>query len=200
MADNAQKTPFARSMQRFVGNVARSATRILGQSVPATISEIAGPIVNVNYEVTTAHLPGKVQMPVVGSRYWRPPYQQGEMGFTVSADYYLGGMSGLGGGVADLSQRANLATQAWLPIGNTSWPSVDPNQATLTGGPDGVLLRDSESPTSFIEITNSSITFSVSGIQIVMNASGIFIDGILWETHQHTDTEPGGGLSGPPNP
>lgn len=197
MADNAQVTPFARSLQRFTSTVSRAATRILGQSVPATLAEISGPIVKVNFEVTHANLPGMVEMPVLGSRYYRPPYQSGEKGFALSADYFMGGMSGLGGGTADLSQRGNLATAAWTPVGNKSWPGVDPDTNVVTGGPNGITLRDSESPGATITLQNDAIVLSCGGHNITIDSAGVIIDGRIFLLHEHTDVEPGGGISGP---
>jgi len=204
MADNAQKTPFSRSMQRFTSGVAKQANRILGKSVPATISKIAGPIVTVNYEVQNANLPGQVQMPVLGSRYYRPPYVQGEKGFAVSSDYYLGGMSGLGGGTADLSQRGNLTTQAWAPVGNSGWPSVDPNTNVVTGGSNGVLIRDSEGAACTLALTSSGVVITIGANVVTISSSGVTVtqaiqagtggaDSVTLQHHTH-----GGGS--PPTP
>lgn len=192
MADNAQKTPFASSLNRWGHKVAKAATNVLGQSVPASLKAAPGPIVEVNYEVKNAALPGNVQMPVLGSRYYRAPFQAGEKGMAIASDYYMGGMSGLGGGTADLSQHGNLATQAWTPVGHTDWPSVDPNMNVVTGGPSGVLIRNSESPGATFTMTGTAITLSCGGHTIVINSTGVVIDGIRFLTHRHTGVTVGG--------
>lgn len=200
MADNAQKTPFGRSMQRFVGQVSKLATHITGKSLPATIVETDNGGMTVNYELTgdpKPHAP-RVPMPVLGSRYVREPFQVGEPGMTVSADAYMGGMSGRGGGTADLTQRGNLATSAWAAVGNTSWPTVDKDTLVLTGGPSGVLIRDSETAHATITLTTSEIFMSCGGHTIRINSTGVIIDGRVFLDHVHKDTQPGSGDSGPP--
>lgn len=199
MPNNIQKTPFTQYFGAAVANVVNSAVALLGKSYPATVKTVMGNTVQANYEITTQSTLPTPQMPVLMSRYVRFPVQTGDKGMTISADAYLGGMSGLGGGTADLTQRGNLSTSVWHPISSTAWPSVDPNKLTLTGGPSGVLLRSDEGSAASISLTTSAITFTVGGVTMTINASGITLQNILWLTHEHTLVTTGESLSGPPN-
>ena len=105
----AQKTPVARSLELFANRKVRGALAALGQSLPATVVSRTGGIVTVKFALTSPYTLPNVTVPIVGSEYVRLPIQAGCPGFVMSADAYLGGMSGLGGGTADLSPRGNLS-------------------------------------------------------------------------------------------
>jgi hypothetical protein len=72
-------------------------------------------------------------------------------------------MSGLGGGIADLTPRPNLSNLAFVPLGNTAWsPTEDPNSVVVYG-PNGVITRD----TGKI----STVTLTPSGIVVKLTAA-----------------------------
>src|ERR1700743_7474 len=123
MTDNAQKTPFQRSMNRFAEQKALSAIQITGKSLPASVVAVDGSIVTVKFEIqaNTSNSPftlPNVTCPLAGPECIRYPTQSGAKGMVVSADAYLGGMSGLGGGVASLGLQANLSALVFFPFGN----------------------------------------------------------------------------------
>lgn len=122
----------------------RAALDLMGQSLPASVVAVVGSgIVKVKFELTNVPftLP-QITVPMLGSEYVRLPVQKGLKGAVIAFDAYLGGMSGLGGGTADLSPRPNLANLAFVPLGNSAWaPSENPNALVLYG-PDGVIIRD----------------------------------------------------------
>lgn len=145
MVDQGQKTPIARSLEEFAQRKVQSAIDLLGMSLPASVVSITGAIVTVKIELQKTPLNPftlpNVTVPIIGSEYIRLPIQPGCLGWVMSADAYLGGMSGLGGGVADLSMRPNLSMLVWSPIGNANWTaSEDPNKLVLYG-PNGAILR-----------------------------------------------------------
>jgi hypothetical protein len=150
----------------------------------------------VNYEVTGTQTLPNTSMPTIGSRYIRQPFQPGEKGMTISGDAYLGGVSGLGGGAADLTQRGNLSTSAWAPVGNSTWPATDPNTLTFIGGPSGVKIQDASGAT-VITLTGSAISMSTGGHTLVINSSGVVIDGKIFLLHEHTLVQTGASDSGP---
>lgn len=197
MSSNAQKTPFGQSLNRFATATADKAIALLGKSLPASVVKIMGAIFQVRFEIEGTNTIPDVTIPSLGSRYVRLPIQPGEKGVTLGCDAYLGGMSGLGGGTAGLTAPANLTALAWTPIGSTAWPSVDPNTLVLTGASGGILHRDSESPGSTISMTGSAISMACGGHTIVINSTGVIIDGKVFLTHEHTNVQPGGGNSGP---
>ena len=76
-------------------------------------------------------------MPVEGSEYIRLPIQVGDKGWVKAADAYLGGVSGLGGGVASLVRQGNLAALVFAPIGNTNFATVSNANAVTIYGVNG---------------------------------------------------------------
>jgi hypothetical protein len=150
-------------------------------------------------------------MPVFGPIYIRYPIQVGDKGVTFPIDVYLGGVSGLGGGTADTTLQGNLSTLVWFPVGNSNWPSVNPNALVLQG-PDGVVEQDTGGNTTSTLTPNgvsvsaketyaitagTSITFTVGGHSILINSTGVYIDGVLFLTHTHSGVESGTDDSGP---
>jgi hypothetical protein len=91
--------------------------------MPASVVAIdaSGTIVTVKFEVQDDVITfPNMKMPVFGPRFIRYPLRaggdDGTKGFVVPSDYYMGGMSGLGGGVANLTQRPNLSTYVFFPV------------------------------------------------------------------------------------
>lgn len=143
MSGNEQKTPLALTLNRFATQKAFDAIQLLGKALPASVTAVVSSgVVTVKFELKTKFTLPSVTVPLAGSEYVRLPVQVGMKGFVVPAAAYLGGVSGLGGGTADLSLRANLSTLVFFPIGNSDWtPSEDPNALVLYG-PDGVIIRN----------------------------------------------------------
>lgn len=204
MADNNQKTPQQQSLNAFAKSKALEQIIQTGRSLPCIVSAITGSIVTVTFQIQSA--PGQtpvtipsVTIPIIGSEYIRLPIQVGCTGMTVAADAYLGGMSGLGGGTATLGQQANLSALAFVPLGAMSFSAQDGNVVVIYG-PHGVTLADS-SFASTIKLTPTSITLTAGGKTVLINSTGITLDGLLWDTHGHPYL-PGSGTTfintGPP--
>lgn len=193
---NAQKTPLTRTLNAFATRKAMEQIEQEGQALPGVVVSANGPIVTVNFQVKNATIP-QCTMPVFGSEYIRIPIQPGDKGVAFPASVFIGGVSGLGAGVADPNvPQANLSTLVWFPIGNKNWSAVDGNSVVMYG-PNGVTVRDSLNKASIV-LTPTAITMTVGGKTIVINSSGVTIDGLLWDTHQHTGVTTGSGLSGGP--
>lgn len=165
MSANAQKTPFVSTQSRFAEGKARDALQKTGKSLPCSVVKVSGAIITVRFEVQSGFTLPNVTVPLFGPEYIRYPIQPGDKGLVFAADAYLGGMSGLGGGVADLATRANLTSLVFFPMGNKFWSTVDPNSVTVYG-PNGVVLRDTGS--------NSQIILTPSGI-IVTGQNSVLI-------------------------
>lgn len=149
MADNALKTPLTKSLPQLAERTALQAIRRTGRALPCSVTKVSGAIVTVKFEVQSGFTLNPVTMPLFGPEYIRYPIQKGDKGFTVPSDVYLGGVSGLGGGTADMSQRGNLSTLVFLPIGSKTWSEVDPNAVTIYG-PNGAVMRDTNSRSTVI--------------------------------------------------
>ena len=174
MADNVQKTPLVRSLNRFAENKIADAIAQLGKSLPCSIVSTNGWIVTVKFELTNIPftLPN-VTVPVAYPEYCFIPFQAGDKGEVMTADAYLGGISGLGDGTADLSQLANLSNLVFVPVGNKSWAPTDPNKIELWG-PNGFLVRDKDSTFKIIGDKNAgTLTIAYGSNTIVLSASEI---------------------------
>ena len=194
MSDNSLKTPLGSALNAFTRNKIADAMQLAGRSLPCSVVEVDGQIVTVKFELNSPFTLPQVTMPIFGAEYIRFPTQVGDRGFVVPADAYLGGISGLGGGVADLSQRANLSTLVFFPIGQKNFTAVDPN-AVVVYGPNGVVLRNTASDTVFtltpsgLDITTTgtitaearSMTFTAIS-EITLNAPTIALNGAIVQT------------------
>jgi len=101
------------------------------------------------------------------------PTQVGDLGLTMPSDVYLGGVSGLGGGVADMRRRGNLSTLMFVPVSNSGSPPDDQNAAQTTG-PNGWISRTVDKTVSIIG-NLLSLTLKFQNFTIVLNSSGITI-------------------------
>ena len=222
MADNAQKTPLARSLNAVAQRRALDVMSLQGRVLPASVLVVAGSIVTVKFEINSKFTLSPVTCPIGGiPEYIRCPTQVGDKGVVMPSNTYIGGISGLGGGVADLTVPASLSALIFLPIASTQWSATDDPNAVVIYGPDGVILRNTAN-TNSVKVGPNGITFTDSnGNIITMNAAGITltaatvivtgnlqVDGTMTgkagsglsvglTTHTHPD--PQGGNSGPPN-
>ncbi len=174
-----------------------------GKSLPCRIIEVVGQIVTVEFDVDSAPwtLP-PVTIPVASSPYDYVPYQLGDTGLTMPADVYLGGISGLGGGTADMSRRANLTALVFVPVGKQSFTPTNVN-ARIIQGPDGWIAQTTQGNTpcnivgnqqgitltygsTQIAMNATSITMTAGGQTVTLNSSGFDIGGILFGTHTHS--------------
>jgi len=183
----AQKIPFPSSLSQFLQQRIEANQQAAGQIYPCHVTKVNGAIVTVNFDVDAGRnttLPA-VTCPVIGSIYIRVPIQVGDFGICISASTRLGGVTGLGSGLAPLLNPSNLGGLVFVPIGNSNWLEVDAN-AVIINGPNGVVLRDTDSETVFTltpsgldVIAQTSLTLEVGNNSIVINSSGITITGNL---------------------
>lgn len=179
-ATNAQKTPLARTLEQFAGRKVRSAIELLGNNLPCSVAKVVGSgIVTVNFELTNVPftLP-QITVPVLAFEYIRYPIQVGCKGGVISFDAYMGGVSGLGGGTADLSPRPNLSNLMFVPSGNAGWDPADDPNAVVIYGPDGVILRDSQSRIKLqLKATIAQLDLP-TGIPLVINGNVVINGGL----------------------
>lgn len=195
--NNAQKTPFVRSLNDFAQRKVLDVVQVLGKALPASVVSVSGSIVTVSFQVNSKYTLPNVKVPIAGPEYIRMPTQVGDLGVVFPADVHLGGITGLGGGVADLSAPANLAALTFFPIGNANWTTTDDANALVGYGPNGFIWRSQDSNTKIIG-TPTSLTLKVGGKSIVITGSSITIDGKVWETHIHSGVSTGSSDTGPP--
>lgn len=194
---NEQKLPLTRTLPVFIDKRIRNWVARNGKGMPGYVKAVSGAIVTINFDVKDTLLP-LVKMPLAGPEYIRFPIQVGDKGVAIPVDSYTGGVSGLGLPVPanDDIPQGNLTTLVWFPIGNKNWSSVDPNAVTIYG-PNGVVVRDTTNAASIDVNPTSGITLSFGGHSIVINSSGVSIDGKPFLPHTHGGVTTGSGVSGP---
>lgn len=144
MSDNAQKTHFASVFNRAAEKKVADAIQVLGKSLPCHVVAVSGSIVTVRFDIKSSFTLPDVTCPEFGPEYIRYPTQVGDRGVVIPVDYYIGGVSGLGGGVANMSLRANLSTLIFYPIANVDWSATENPNALVLYGPDGAVLRTAD--------------------------------------------------------
>src|SRR5580692_8889340 len=111
MADNYDALWIQKNLNIHATNRALLAIQETGRSLPCSVTAVDGSLVTVKFEVMGAWTLPPLTLPKAESAWMRTPTQVGDVGFTVPADTFLGAISGLGGGVADLSKDyGNLST------------------------------------------------------------------------------------------
>ncbi|MHB1937599.1 MAG: hypothetical protein ACYCOR_13565 [Acidobacteriaceae bacterium] len=182
-----------------------------GRSLPCKVISVTGALVTVAFQVNASPLTlPQITIPKAESNWIRTPTQVGDLGWTVPADAYLGGVSGLGGGVATLDQPGNLSALVFVPISNASSPPANQN-AAIVQGPDGAVIQTTTGTASSavvnqsgtaltfgsnsITLNNSEITLTAGGHTVTLNSTGFTIDGILFDTHVHGGVTTGGGIT-----
>ncbi len=182
---NAQKIPLARTLPLFAQRTAQEEIERRGAALPGHVIAVSGSIVTVAFDVEGVTIP-QIQMPVFGPEYIRYPIQVGDKGVAFPATAYIGGVSGLGGWTADGTLPVNLSALVWFPIGNAKWSQTNVSSTqTTVYGPGGVLIRDTTNAAS-IDLTPTGITMTCGGHTIVINSSGVTIDGRVFLAHGHT--------------
>lgn len=195
MADNAQKTHLGLTLNQFSQQKILSEIQKLGKAIPCSVTAVSNSIVTVSFDITGPFTLPSVTIPLFGPEWIRYPIQVGTLGVVFPAGFYLGGVSGLGGGVADMAQPGNLSALVFFPVGNKNWANTDDANAVVVYGPNGVKLRDQGATTHFTLIPGE-ISMSAGGHSIVINSTGVVIDGKIFLTHEHTGVTTGSGDTG----
>jgi hypothetical protein len=173
----AQKKQLALSLSRMVSGGAADASQLQGQGLPCHVISIACGIVTVAFDVSAGGftLP-QVTCPIAESEYVLLPIQVGDRGFVTSASARLGGVSGLGAGVAPLSKPSNLGGLVFVPIGNKSWTTPDAN-AVIVQGPNGAVIRTMDG-TATVTINHDHIRCDWEGATVTIDTSGITLSSL----------------------
>lgn len=206
MSNSSFKKPAYHSLTKFTESVINNYDALRGKIIPASVVAVSGAIVTVEFLVDPTLNYPIVKMPLVGSNYFRDPIQVGDTGVAIASDFSIGGISGLGIGIASSVPPANLSAMFFVPIGKMTYPTVNPEVATVQA-PQGVTLQDL-GKLSVFNLTPSGITFSVGsttitinateisltagGMTLLINSLGITLNGILFLLHTHpVTTAPG---------
>lgn len=204
MADNFEKVWVQKSANQLAINRAQQAIQNTGRALPCHVIAVNGAIVTVAFDVNGSpqNLPN-VTIPKAESPWIRMPTQIGDKGVTMPADAYLGGVSGLGGGVATLTQRANLTALVFVPVSNASSGPIDQNMAQIQG-PSGVILQTADGNVALtvneagitIKIGTNTFTWSATGVNfpVQITTPDVIVPNGSVNGHYHND--PQGGVTG----
>lgn len=173
MDDNYGKLWLQKTTNQLAVTRAQQAIKSLGRALPCRVTAVSGAIVTVAFEVNAApwNLP-QISIPKAESPWIRMPTQVGDKGVTMPADVYLGGVSGLGGGVASMLQRGNLSALVFVPVSNSGSGPIDQNAAQIQG-PNGAIIRTTTGTTSSIVTNDSGTTITFGTTTLTVNAAGI---------------------------
>ena len=173
MADNFAKLWLQKNQNQLAINRAAQEIQKQGRALPCRVTQVTGAVVTVEFEMDTAPwtLP-PITIPKAESNWVRMPTQKGDFGYTAPADVYLGGISGLGKGIASFLRRGNLSNLVFTPVSNANSPPIDPNAAQVQG-PNGAIIRTTTGPTSSIVTNSSGTTITFGTTTFVVKASGI---------------------------
>ena len=172
-----QKVPFAVSISNLIQNKLGENEQAFGFQLPCRVIAVNGAIVTVNFEIDTG---GEftfppVVCPIAQSTYIRLPVQVGDLGMCIAANARLGGVTGLGQGLAPLGLPFNLGALVYVPIGNADWSAVDPNAVNINA-PNGVVLRDTNNNCT-VTLTPSGVTVAIGSTSLVVASDGVTVNG-----------------------
>ena len=174
----AQKTPFASTINNFVQNKIEDQQNVLGQILPCSVVKVEGAIVTVAFEVLGGNLTlPQVTCPIAEPEYIRLPVQVGDKGICMAASTRLGGISGLGTGLAPLSSPSNLGGLVFMPIGNKNWFSVN-GQYLVMYGIDGVEITTKDLDVK-LTLNHEGITIDLAGGNLIVNNGNTTMNGNL---------------------
>jgi hypothetical protein len=202
-------------LHRIAAKAVRVAMEHMGKALPCHVTAVTGQIVTVAFDLPQGSpwvLP-TITIPKAEGPWINSPTQIGDVGMTVAADVYLGGISGIGGGQATWRTPGNLDALVWVPVAMQS--TQIPNQnAALLQGPDGAIIQTTQGTNSAAVVSQQSITLTfgsssitINGTEISMtaggqtvtlNSSGFDIGGILFGTHVHSGVTSGSDDTGGP--
>jgi hypothetical protein len=185
MIDLSQKLPLARSLNRIAEQQAHNAISILGKALPAQVTAVAGSIVTVKFLIQSSTMTlQQVTIPVAGSEYMRLPVQVNDMGVVFPADTFLGGVTGLGSGVANLSIPANLSALVYFPVGNKNFSATDDPNKIVLYGPNGGIIRSKDKSVE-INVDKTSGAVAITGNLTVSGTISQGTGGTLVTLGQH---------------
>lgn len=170
MADNALVTPIVWGTESAINERAQNHIQNTPRQIPVSITKIMGELVQVKAEMQgTPYKPfniPQIEYPQLFSAWIREPTQVGDKGYLTNADFYLGGQSGLGGGVANFRGRANLTNMVFSPLSQKSFPSNPTRDlnSVFINGPNGAIIQDQHG-NGIVQVdnTNKKITVNPKG-------------------------------------
>lgn len=189
---------------------AQAAITETGRALPCRVTAVTGALVTVSFEVDASpRILPPITIPQAQSPWMISPTQVGDFGVTFPCDAYLNVVASTGAGIPTLDAPANLSALVFLPVTNALKPPALPNTAYVQG-PAGVTVQATAGNKASIVLNDSSITLTFGSVSMVIDASGVTINGtetvtgnatiagISFNSHVHGGVQSGGSnTSGP---
>lgn len=175
------KKPLNLSLPRAMRERIQDGKQVSGQEWPCTVVHVDGAIVTVAFEVESEFTLPQVTCPIAESFYVRLPVQEGDQGMVMAASTRLGGVTGLGAGLAPLSEPSNLGGLVFVPLGNKGWATIDPN-AVVINAPNGAKLRTFDGAsivtidTGQVKIQQGDVTVEITGGVVTVTADHVVVN------------------------
>ncbi len=173
MSSISTKKPLSLSLPRVLRGAATSEAMQQGQEWPCSVVAVDGAIVTVSFEVESDQTLPQVTCPIAESAYVRLPIQVGDKGYLSAASTRLGGVTGLGSGLAPTSLPMNLGGLVFVPLGNKAWETIDPN-AVVINAPNGAVLRDIAGH-SVVTIDTNQVKVVQAGVTVEITDGNVTI-------------------------
>lgn len=111
--------------------------------LPVQVVAVSGSMVTVAFQVAGPWTLPQIQIPKAESQWVRAPTQVGDYGMARAAGTFLGGISGLGSGVANTTVNyGNLTTLTFVPVASTSFGAAPSLNQAWVNGPKGSVVSD----------------------------------------------------------
>lgn len=181
MSSIAHKKQLGLLLPQVIAGKVKDGQQLAGQGWPCHVVAVEGAIVTIAFDVSTDATLPQVTCPVAESRYVRLPIQIGDTGYVTPASARLGGVTGLGSGLAPLSLPSNLGALVFVPLGRKEWATIDAN-AVVVQAPNGskILTDDGASEiivdTGRVRITQGDVTVTITGGVVTVQADHVVID------------------------
>ena len=111
----ATKKPLNLSLPRAIRERVQDGKQLSGQAWPCTVVAVDGAIVTVVFEVSSDFTLPQATCPIAEPFYIRIPVQEGDQGMVMAASTRLGGVTGLGAGLAPTG-RPRLLARVWSRV------------------------------------------------------------------------------------
>jgi hypothetical protein len=185
MSDNSERLWLQQTINKAAIIRASEAIERLGAALPCKVVAVSGSIVTVSFEVNSIWTLPNITIPKAEGQWIRSPTQIGDLGLTMPASVYLGGISGLGGGTASAASPGNLEALVWVPVASTAFPTslggmaLNINQAQVYG-PAGAVVQTQDG-TSVVNVAEGQITAEVQKTGLLITDAGIslVINGVV---------------------
>lgn len=182
MGDNSARTPMAMGLSALASTHASDDQQIQTKAVPSHVVKRQKEFMTVAFDLNSPYTMPTVKVPQTFG-YVREPTQIGDKGFVTIGDFILNGVSGDGGGTANLPSQGNLTALAFQPISQMAFEDRDYDQLTLFGGPNGVKIIQAPQPGTgmggntsgapAVPIPKTSINIDSLGQKVVHAIAGI---------------------------